>query len=249
MSALLFAVESGHLELALELVKRGADPNDQRSGYTPLHAITWVRKTEVGDNAVGDPAPRIIGKFSTLDFVREIIKAGADVNCRLQEGKAGGKGKLNPKGATPLLFAAKNADLQLIELMLELGADPKISNQDGTTVVMTAAGVGVVAVGEEPGTEEEVNEAIKLFTGLGIDPNVVDKNGETAMHGAAYRTFPKAVACLSECGADPKIWNKENKYGWTPLEIAHGNRPGSVKPSPETIRAIEQALKDGLKNK
>jgi ankyrin repeat protein len=97
--------------------------------------------------------------------------------------------------------------------------------------------------------EEEVNEAIKLFTGLGIDPNVVDKNGETAMHGAAYRTFPKAVACLSECGADPKIWNKENKYGWTPLEIAHGNRPGSVKPSPETIRAIEQALKDGLKNK
>ena len=43
MSALLIAIESGHLELALRLVELGADPNDQRSGFAPLHAISWVR--------------------------------------------------------------------------------------------------------------------------------------------------------------------------------------------------------------
>ena len=51
MSPLLLAVESGHFELALQLVEHGADPNDQRSGYTPLHAVSWVRKANLGEVA------------------------------------------------------------------------------------------------------------------------------------------------------------------------------------------------------
>ena len=43
-SALILAVENGHFELALALLEAGADPNDQRSGFTPLHVMTWVRK-------------------------------------------------------------------------------------------------------------------------------------------------------------------------------------------------------------
>ena len=54
-SPLLLAVENGHFELAIALVEAGADPNDQRSGFTPLHAISWVRKPDASD--VGDPAP------------------------------------------------------------------------------------------------------------------------------------------------------------------------------------------------
>ena len=73
--------------------------------------------------------------------------------------------------------------------------------------------------------------------GLGAEVNAVDDNGETAMHGAAYKSLPKMVRLLSERGAEIDVWNKKNKYGWTPTMIAHGKRPGSLKPSPETIAA------------
>ena len=241
MSALLLAIESGHLELAIRLVELGADPNDQRSGFAPLHAITWVRKTKLGDDPAGDPAPRITGKYNSLQFVRKMVAAGADVNLKLDSGKPR-RAKLTGKGLTPFLLAASTADIPLMELLLELGADPKETNVDGCTALMACAGVGVVAVGEEPGTEEEVDRGIRMLAKLGIDPNVVDKNGETAMHGAAYRNYPSTVAVLTELGADPAVWNRKNKHKWTPHLIASGKRPGSLKPSPETIAALDRAL-------
>lgn len=241
-SALMFAVESGHFELAIELIKMGADPNDQRSGYAPLHALSWVRKTKLGDNPEGDPPPRGSGKLTSLEFVRIIVEHGADVNLQLAKGKSGGKAQLNHQGVSPFMFAASTADLPLMKLLLELDADPGVANVDGCTPLMAAAGVGVVAVGEEPGTEEEVNRAIEYLVELGNGPNVVDENGETAMHGAAYRNFPQAVAILARLGADPQIWNRKNKHDWTPHRIAAGYRPGSFKPSPPTLAALDKAL-------
>jgi ankyrin repeat protein len=242
MSALMLAVENGHFELAMTLVNKGADLNDQRSGFTPLHAITWVRKTEIGENVDGDPPPRGSGNLTSLQFVRELVAAGADVNLQLKRGSAAGQAKLNMRGATPFLLAAKTADVPLLRLLVELGADPHLANVDGCTPLMAAVGVGVTAVGEEAGTEPEVLETIELLISLGADPNVVDRNGETAMHGAAYRNYPRAVALLAEKGADPSIWNRKNRHGWTPMLIAAGNRPGSFKPSPETIAALAAAL-------
>ncbi|MGB7326778.1 MAG: ankyrin repeat domain-containing protein, partial [Rubripirellula sp.] len=239
-SALLLAVESGHFELALWLVASGADPNDQRSGYSPLHAITWVRKTDRGDNVQGDPEPRGSGSVHSLQFVRAMVDAGADVNAKLNKG-SGGKARLNHRGATPFLLAAKTADLPLLELLLELGADPKLTNADDCNALMATAGIGVIAVGEEAGTEPEVLAVIDWLVKLGLDPNHVDANGETAMHGAAYRNYPLAVARLAARGADPLVWDQKNKHGWTPTMIASGKRPGSFKPSPETIAALDQA--------
>ena len=72
----------------------------------------------------------------------------------------------------------------------------------------------------------------------------MDANGETAMHGAAYRNYPEVVTFLAKHGAKSAIWNKKNKYGWTPIMIAQGKRPGSFKPSPDTIRALQAAIED-----
>ena len=58
---------------------------------------------------------------------------------------------------------------------------------------MVAAGLGTNAPGEDPGTEPEVLEAVKVALDLGNDINAVDKNGETAMHGAAYKHVPSVV--------------------------------------------------------
>ena len=244
-SALMLAVENAHFELAMQLIANGADPNDQRSGFAPLHAVTWVRKTKVGDDPAGDPPPRGSGSLNSLQFVTAIVQAGALINLRLENGK-GGVAKLNPKGATPFLLACRTADVQLMKLLLDLDADPSIDNSEGCTPLMAAAGVGVIAVGEEPGTEPEVIEAMRILVSAGVDVNAVDDNGETAMHGVAYRNYPLAVAALDRHGTDPDIWNKPNKHGWTPKMIASGKRPGSFKPSPETIAALVAAASSQL---
>src|SRR5262249_44581489 len=102
VSALILAVENGHFELALELVKAGANPHDQGSGFTPLHTLTWVRKPDRGDDPAGQPPPTGSGNLSSLQFARQLMAFGADVNLQLEKG-ASGRGKLNMTGATAFL--------------------------------------------------------------------------------------------------------------------------------------------------
>ena len=240
-SALTLAVESGHFQLAMFLIEKGADPNDQRSGYAPLHQLSWVRKPNRGEEPDGDPPPRGSGSLTSLQFVRAIVTAGANVNLRLEKNKGGNK-FLNHQGATPLLLAAKTADLDFIEQLVALGADPTTPNADNCTPLMAAAGVGVRSVDEEAGTQPEVLETLEFLLAHGNDIDAVDKNQETAMHGAAYRCFPLAVEFLGQHGSQPKNWNHKNASGWTPTRIAEGYRPGSFKPHPETVAAIQNMI-------
>jgi ankyrin repeat protein len=242
-SPLILAVENGHFDLAVELLKAGADPNDQRSGFTALHVITWVRKPARGEGENGEPPPRGSGKLNSLEFVRKLVEHGADINARLKHG-ASGEGLLNRTGATPFLLAAFTDDVPLMRLFVELGADPMLKNADNTTPLITAAGVGVGsdAANETAGTEPEALEAVQYLLELGNEINAVDNNGETAMHGAAYKNFPKVIELLGAKGAKIETWNQKNKYGWTPLMIAQGHRPGNFKPSFETIEAIERLM-------
>jgi hypothetical protein len=71
----------------------------------------------------------------------------------------------------------------------------------------------------------------------------VDENGETAMHGAAYQSRWRLVEVLAERGADINVWNRKNKWGWTPLMIAQGHRPGNFRPAPDTIAALERVMR------
>jgi ankyrin repeat protein len=123
MTPLLMAVENGHFELAIELVKAGADPDDLRPGYAALHAITWVRKPDSGEGVNGLPPPDGSGNLTSLEFVKNMLSLGADVNIRIPNGH-GGAGKFSRQGATPFLMAAKTADLNLLKLLHQSGADP-----------------------------------------------------------------------------------------------------------------------------
>ncbi|HTD66353.1 MAG TPA: ankyrin repeat domain-containing protein [Candidatus Limnocylindria bacterium] len=241
-SALVLAIENGYYELALTLLDAGADPKDQRSGFTPLHVMTWVRKPPKGEDR-GMPPPPELGTFSSLQFIKELVKRGADVNARLVNG-TGGLGKFTTKGATPFLMASANADLPYMKLLLELGADASIPNADKCIPLIVACGIHVGSDGanEVAGDEPEVLEAAKLLLKLGADVNAVDVNGETAMHGAALKNLPKVVQFLSDNGAKVEVWNKKNKFGSTPLLIAEGHRPGNFKPSFETIDAIQRVM-------
>jgi ankyrin repeat protein len=107
---------------------------------------------------------------------------------------------------------------------------------------MAAAGIGSINPEEEPSSEDEALEAVALTLELGADVNAVDNNGETAMHAAAYKNFPRLIQFLADRGAKIEVWNRKNAYGWTPLAIAEGHRVGNFKPSPDTVAALHRIL-------
>jgi ankyrin repeat protein len=236
---LLTAVMNGHFELAAQLLDAGANPNVSLTGYTMLHAIVPVRKPGVGDN---DPAPEGSGTMSSLELVRKLVAAGADVNARMTRRANLANTRLNEVGATPFMMAALTADAELMRELARLGADPFITNVDNSTPLMAAAGLATRSPGEDAGTESEVLEAVQVALELGNDINAVDKNGETAMHAAAYKNLPAVVKFLASKGTKIDIWNAPDKYGWTPLAIAVGYRFGNFKPSPETEASIREVM-------
>ena len=238
-SALLVAATNAHFDLGVELLEAGADPNTDRTGYTVLHAMPRVRNSGAGDN---DPVPEGSGRMTSLEFVRKLVAYGADLNARMTEQPRLNNTRLNELGATPFLLAAQTADVELMRVMVELGADPLLPTGENSTPLMAAAGLGTRSPGEDAGTEEEVLEALRVVLDLGVDVNAVDDHGETAMHGAAYKNLPRAVEFLVDAGAEIGIWNQPNEFGWTPLTIARGYRFGNYKPSPVTMAAVEGVM-------
>ena len=236
---LVVAVTNAHWDVAATLLDAGADPNAAGIGHTVLHLIPKVRKPGGGDN---DPAPYGSGRLSSLDFVHELAAHGADLDARITARRNINNTRHREVGSTPFMLAALVADAELMRTLAELGADPLAKNDEFSTPLMAAAGVGTRSPGEDAGTEEEVIEAVRVALDLGGDINAVDDNGETAMHGAAYKNLPGVVAFLAAHGADVDVWNVENRYGWTPLTIARGYRFGNFKPSPVTVAAIERVL-------
>jgi uncharacterized protein len=238
-SALLVAVMNGHFELAAQLLDAGANPNADLPGYTVLHAITAVRRPGIGDN---DPAPEGSGGVTSLELVNKLAARGANLNARMTKKPNLNNTRLNEIGATPFMLAALTADAELMRSLVALGANPLLANADNSTPLMAAAGLATRSPGEDAGTEPEVLEAVQLALDLGADINAVDSNGETAMHAAAYKNLPKVVKFLAAKGAKIDLWNRNDKFGWTPLAIAVGYRFGNFKPSPETEAAIREVM-------
>ena len=242
LDAFLLAASNAHFELASFFLDRGANPNVSPRGWTALHLVSWVRKTgEVGGN---DPPPEGSGRMGSLDFVRKLKAAGADVNARATARRLPlGSSGLNFAGATPFLLAARTADVELMRLLLDLGADPLAASDTRTTPLHVAAGVGAALPGEEPGTEAEALQALTLLLTLGADVNAVDSRGNTPMHGAAYKHLPKVVTALDEAGARVSDWNHKNADGYTPLDVAAGIQRGmNFVFSTETAAAIRKAM-------
>jgi ankyrin repeat protein len=238
--ALVLATMNAHYELAAMLLDAGADPNGGGDGWTALHVISNVRRPGTGSN---DPAPPGSGNLSSLDLVRKLVAKGANVNLQTTRTRNIGLTSLNTKGATPFLLAARSGDSELMRLLAQLGADPLIPTSEHATPLMVAAGVGTRSPGEDAGTESEALEAVKVAFELGGDVNSLDDNGETAMHGAAYKWFPSVVTFLAQHGAKIEIWNRKNHNDWTPLRIADGVHRGmNLRASPETAEVLRKIM-------
>jgi len=110
---------------------------------------------------------------------------------------------------------------------------------------MVAAGVGIWAPGENPGTHEEALAAMKIALDVGGGAvNDADMDGETALHGAVYRGGNiSAIQFLIDKGAKLDV---RNAKGWIPLTVADGVEytPAVLKRYPEAAALLRQAMRD-----
>jgi ankyrin repeat protein len=223
--ALVLAIINGHFDTAGFLLDRKADPNAaDNMGRAPLFAAVDMRDL-YGSNR---PAPRDPGKLDAMDIVKMLLDHGADPNAKLT--------KLIParavldfpdvmmsEGATPFLRAAKSADVPVMQLLLDKGADPKVVTKAGVTALMVAAGMAhakTIRGGEQP------IEAMKICLEKGVDINAAtDKTLNTALHAAAGQGTDDIVQFLADHGA--KLDAKDNKDR-TPMDVALGLKADAV---------------------
>jgi ankyrin repeat protein len=237
VTPLLLAVINANYELAALLLESGADPNANASGWTALHQVAWTRRPNIGSN---NPEPVLSGELDSLELVTKLVEHGAQPNARVTKEPRGGLSALNRIGATPFLLAAKSADVDLMRALVANGADPLLTNVDHTTPLMVAAGVGIFAPGEDPGTNDEASSAVRLALELGGDVTAVNALGETALHGAATRGADEIVRLLVAKGARLDV---KNKKGWTPLTIADGIMlGGTFKRQPKTAALLRELM-------
>jgi ankyrin repeat protein len=240
-SALMLALTNKRWTLAKLLIESGANPNDARSGWTGLHELAYLRKPNVGK---GLPPQEEVEHTNTLDVARALVEHGADVNARqTKERRDGSRNDLNRVGATPLLLAAKHADVPLMRFLAEHGADPHLTTDQHASLLMVAAGVGIFNVGESAGTNEEALEATRLAFELGsTDVNAVDDGGWTALHGAAKRGSNEITQFLVDHGTTV-FEATTSKEGWTALRIADGVFVGgTIKRADETAALIRKLM-------
>jgi ankyrin repeat protein len=240
-SALVIAITNAHFELAKYLLDQGADPNAAAQGWTPLHQLEYTRRP---DHGKGLPPPEATDTYDSLELAKALLARGANPNARqTAEINDGQRNYQNRVGATPFFLAAKHADLPMMHLLAEHGADPRITTEDGATPLAAAAGVGIWNVGESAGTNEEAFEAVKLAYELGSrDVNAADEWGYTPLHGAALRASDDIVQFLADHGA--KLDAKTNEEGWTPLRIATGvYYTGTVKLGDSTAALLRRLMK------
>ena len=180
-TVLMTASRTGSAEAVRLLVSHGADLNarEHTRGQT---ALMW---------AVAQQHP---------DVVETLIALGADVHARsapqprrIHTRTAG----FNPTGVidtvlggnTPILFAARQGNLEAVRHLVAAGADVNDTAATGTSALVVAAHSG--------------HTALALFLlEQGADPNAAEA-GYTALHAATLRGDETLAAALLAGGADP----------------------------------------------
>ncbi len=186
------------------------------------------------------------------ETVRSLLRQAADVNSAQGDGMtalhwaalndnadmiqlllyAGGNvGATTRLGAyTPLFLAARSGHTEVVEILLESGADPKQAASGGISPLMMSASSGDA-------------DAVRILIGAGADVNAAETGrGQTPLIFAAAYNRPDAIRMLLEHGAEIDKGSKfiepleqrrlprPNQQGGQGRQATQGGRTGQQEP-------------------
>ena len=263
-SPMLVSIINGQYDIAMTLLERGADPNlASDDGVAPLFAVLnneWQLRTWYPQPTAGSQQ-----KASYLQVMEALLKAGADPDARTVSHvwyAAYNTGRMGVEftGATAFWRAAYALDVDAMRLLVKYGADPSIptmtfgvakraNDLSGMNAVPpggphvppfhAASGVGYgtsrVAQQHRHVPDGWMPAAKYFLEELGVDVNIRDAEGFTALHHAAARGDNDMILYLVKKGADVMA---VNRAGQTTVDMA--NSPEQrTQPFPETIKLLE----------
>jgi len=176
--------------------------------------------------------------------VQRLIQAGADVNKRNAE----------EPHETPLFRAVFNENLEVVEMLLNAGADPNLAIDEGTTPLMVAAAHGVTEIVRkliQKGANVNVKdsnggtalmdavgdlELVQMLVEAGADVGAVDNFGQTVLHRSVALDSVEEVAFFLEKGA---ALNPRDFEGKTPMGYAIERGAMKVAEYLSTIPGVE----------
>jgi ankyrin repeat protein len=198
VSPLLLAIMNANWDLAQRLIEAGADVNHWNMfGESPLITAIDLRTRIDGGRASIDPPNKTTG----IAILKLLIERGADVNMQLFFKPANARGTVQTRGVTPLIRAANNADLEVVKLLLEHGADATIATADRQTPIHSVLAGRAV--------EPQALELIKILQKAGTDVNVValinhpeEIRGGSALHYAVRKRYKEVIKLLASFKID-----------------------------------------------
>jgi ankyrin repeat protein len=244
-SPLLIAVINGHYDLAHELLQSGADPSlADAYGRAPLYAAIDLRNVQWSQA----PAPRL-PQAHHMAMIESLVAAGADLGTKI-EAQVNHRGSFDMRwtelvGGTAFLRAAWNGDIEVMNLLLEHGADPTVQTEKGETALLLLAGAGWPLGQGHIRSDEEIIAALDLLVDdYGMDVNAATTEGITPLMCAVFKGTNNVIEYLVERGARLDAVDNEGRslLTWAAGVAANTGQP--PRPQPESEKLIRRLMEE-----
>ena len=223
-TALTIAINRGHLDIAELLLQHGANPNIHDIGGDTALSYANYTFTSALLQAV---------HMANVNVAKLLSKVATDLNFNNIDGTLSA---IKP-GSTPLMVASCKGLSEIVEVLLEQGADPKIMRDDKVNSLLLACQNGHLKIVElltskdvdlnvrfEDGrtplmfaTQREHAGIVEHLLKRHAHSNIIDKHGATALTIACRYGYTEVASLLLNNGADPNLCSKEHE---TPLMLA-----------------------------
>lgn len=204
---LISAINEWHADPVMVriLLEAGADPDAaDDEGLRPLPLAASKGHESIVTLLLDHGADVNINRGERDTAVHEAAEKGFPEIIRILAAHGADFTAVNQHGQPPLEVAVLNRHREAFDALMEAGADPLQKGNEGTTLIMDAAGAGEAGV-------------MPLLLKHGIPIDATTNDGYTALGWAAWYGKGEAARALINLGASVDIANNEGK---TALDVA-----------------------------